>query len=426
MSRKIGFWSVFAIVTGSQIGSGIFMLPASLAPYGMWAFIGWLISGCGALALSLVFASLCSWYPQTGGPHVYVQHALGPSVAFLTGWTYWVISWVSSTAVIVASIGYLTPFIGEQEPFVYFILEAILLIAITALNLKGVKAAGNAEFLLTVLKFVPLVMMPIAALWFFDSSNIAVNSLVASLPLSQLLGQVTLLTLWGFIGLEAATVPAGSVENPSKTIPRALVWGTLCVAFLYLINSISIMGLIPADILALSKAPYVGAAQIIFGGNWHLLISLTAAIVCIGTLNAWTLTSSQIALGLAQDGLLPSFFAIKNGNEAPLWSLIMSAFGILPLLLLTTNANLTQQITAVIDFSVTAFLLVYVVCVTAFLILLRKKKATSWYQWLFGITALIFCGWVIYETPLRTLGIASLFVISGVPMYFGWYMQRKK
>lgn len=424
MSSKIGFWSVFAIVTGSQIGSGIFMLPASLAPYGSWGLVGWIISSCGAIALSLVFASLCARYPQTGGPHVYVHHVFGPSMAFFTGWTYWVISWVSSTAVIVASIGYLTPFIGERTASVYFILEALLLIAITALNLKGVKAAGNTEFFLTILKFIPLLLMPLIALWFFDSANIVVSETIAHMPLPQILGSVTLLTLWGFIGLETATVPAGSVENPSKTIPRALVWGTICVALLYIMNSIGIMGLIPAQFLATSKAPYVDAAQYMFGGNWHLLISLTASIVCIGTLNAWTLTSSQIALGLAQDRLLPHFFAQKNRNDAPIWGLMLSCLGILPLLFLTTNENLAQQITAVIDFSVTAFLFVYLMCSLGFLVLLWHNKKSVYYQWLFGIIAVLFCGWVIYETPLRTLGISSLFVLSGLPMYLGWYCRK--
>src|SRR5437762_1276265 len=100
-TKKMGFWSIFAIVIASQIGSVIFMLPASLAPYGYFALIGWLVSACGALALALVFASLCMWYPETGGPHVYVHKAFGARAAFFTGWTYWVISWVSSTAVVI-------------------------------------------------------------------------------------------------------------------------------------------------------------------------------------------------------------------------------------------------------------------------------------------------------------------------------------
>jgi APA family basic amino acid/polyamine antiporter len=426
VSSKIGFWAVFAIVTGSMIGSGVFMLPASLAPYGAWGLAGWMVAGCGAIALALVFGSLCAWYPQTGGPHVYVLHAFGSSAAFFTGWTYWVISCISTTAVIVTAIGYLTPFIGQHDPFIYFVLEALLLIAITALNLKGVKAAGSAEFVLTLLKFIPLVIMPLAALWFFKSSNFMVSESVAHLSISQLLARTTLLTLWGFVGLESATTPAGSVQNASVTIPKAIIWGTISVAILYLVNSIGIMGLIPGNLLVDSKAPYVDAAQHIFGGSWHFLISLIASIVCIGTINAWTLTSSQISLGLAEDRLLPSFFAHKNRNDAPMWGLLFSCFGILPLLFLTMNENLAQQITVVIDFSVTAFLFVYLICALGFLKLLvtRKEKIAS-FQLFYGILAILFCSWVIYETPLQILGIASLFVLSGLPVYIGWHWRSR-
>ncbi|NBX72029.1 amino acid permease, partial [bacterium] len=171
MSNKIGFWSVFAIVTGSQIGSGIFILPATLAPYGVFSVLGWLISGLGAVALALVFGQLCAKFPKTGGPHVYVKEAFGSTASFFTGWTYWVISWVSTTAVIVASIGYLTPILGPQSAFSNLMMELVLLFSITMLNCKGVKTAGSAEFFLTCIKVIPLFIIPLIALFYFDSTN---------------------------------------------------------------------------------------------------------------------------------------------------------------------------------------------------------------------------------------------------------------
>jgi len=424
MSNKIGFWSVFALVTGSQIGTGAFFFPANLAPYGVYGIIGWIISSGGAIALSLVFASLCSRFPQTGGPHVYVQKAFGPSLAFFTGWTYWVISWVSTTAVIVGAIGYLSPFIGKQPNIVYLSLEILLLFGIAILNLKGVKAAGRVEFLLTILKFVPLIFIPAIALFYFDSNNFIVDNEVSKLTISKILGQVTLLTLWGFIGLESATAPAGSVENPSKTIPKAIVFGTICVAFIYIISNIGVMGLISGNELVKSKAPYVDVVQLIFGGQWHLAISLISSIICIGTLNAWVLTSGQIALGLAEDKLMPSFFAKKNKNSAPLYGLIISCLGILPLLILTSSDNLSKQITSIIEISVISFLFVYLICSFAFLkLLIIENIKANYYHLIFGFIAIIFCSFVIYETPFSTLCIASLFTISGIPVYL---FQQKK
>ena len=424
MSRKIGFWSVFALVTGSQIGTGVFMLPTSLAPFGVLSLAGWVISGFGAVALALVFAALCGRFPRTGGPHAYVKEAFGTPASFFTGWTYWTISWVSTTAVIVATIGYLTPLIGHCSSNTYLALEILLLIGITALNLSGVTVAGQAESVLTFLKFVPLLILPIVALFYFDIGNFVTEEAVKNSSTTHSLAQVTLLTLWGFIGLESATTPAGSVEDPSKTIPRAIVLGTICVALLYFLNSIGIMGLIPGPELAQAKAPYVDAAQRLFGGHWHLGVSLIAAIVCLGTMNAWVLSAGQIALGLAEDKLIPRIFALKNKNDAPFWALLASSIGIIPLLVLTANENLAKQITSIIDFSVVAFLFVYLICGFSFFKLMIKKNELSYFSLFYGLVACGFCCWIIYETPLKTLLIASLFTVSGLPIYL-WRQHKE-
>ena len=426
MSRKIGFWPVFALVTGSQIGSGVFMLPSNLAPYGILGLMGWVISGVGAVALALVFAKLCSWLPRTGGPHVYVNKAFGPCFAFFTGWTYWVISLVSTPVVIVASIGYLTPLIGVHSSSFNLSLEIGLIFIITLLNLRGVKAAGRAEFFLTLLKIVPLIVMPIMAFFIFNKDCFLTELPVSSGSISHSLSAVTLLTLWAFIGVESATTPAGSVENPSKTIPRAIVLGTICVAVLYFFNSLGIMGVVPGSELMNSPAPYVDAAQRIFGGNWHLIISVMASIVCIGTLNAWVLASGQISSGLAQDGLLPRFFAKKNKKEAPYYSLFMSFLGIVPLLILTSQENLARQMNMILDFSVTAFLFVYLICCLAFFKLLPRHQKRSLFVCVYGGVALLFCIWILYETPLKTLLISGAFTVTGIPLFLWRYRHIKE
>lgn len=423
MSRKIGFWSVFAIVTGSQIGTGVFMLPASLAEYGAYSLLGWLLSGIGALALCHVFAFLCSRFPQTGGPHAFINNVFGKDASFFTGWTYWIISWVSTSAVIITAIASLSPFLGDAPQGVYLILQITLLSVIVILNLRGVQAAGSAEKFLILLKFIPLLIIPMAALAYFDMGNFTISNEVSKLSTPSILSSVTMLTLWGFIGIETATAPAGSVENPSRTIPRAIILGTLSVVLLYLINSIGVMGAIDGNELAASKAPYVDVSRKIFGGSWYLLISITTSVVCIGTLNAWVLSASQIVLGLAEDGLIPKAMARKNKHGAPVFGIMVSNLGILPLLFLTANENFASQISEIIDFSVTAFLFVYLFCSLAFLKLIFQEKSVSLYRLLYGSISLIFCIWVICETSIETLLIASTFVFSGLPLYLLWFKK---
>lgn len=424
MSKKMGFWSVFAIVTGSQIGTTVFISPASLAPYGIFSLVGWLLSGFGAISLCLVFASLCARFPETGGPHAYINHSFGSTAAFFTGWTYWIISWVSTTVVVIAAVGSLSPFLGNISQTLEVLLQIILLLAIMLLNLKGVQAAGRAEFFLTLLKFIPLIIIPLMAMLYFNRQNFSVSSEVSAMPFSSILSHVTLLTFFGFIGLECATTPAAEVNKPSTTIPKAIIIGTLSVALLYFLNSAGIMGLVPGNELTYSKAPYVDASRIIFGGNWYFLISCIASIVCIGTLNAWILASGQIVLGLAQDGLVPKIFGKKNKNGAPFFGILTSCLGIIPLLILTANKNLATQINTIIDFSVTAFLFVYLSCAIAFLKLKIQEKSLSFFQAMYGGLSILFCCWVIYETPLLTLLLASLFIFSGLPMYFLWHRRK--
>ncbi len=424
MSKKMGFWAVFALVTGAQIGSGVFMLPTTLAPYGIYSLAGWIISGLGAVSLALVFAILCNRFPLTGGPHVYARHAFGDVISYFTGWTYWVISWVSTSAVVITCIEYLYPFLPRSENINPLIWQIILLLGVTLLNLRGVKTAAKVEFWLTFFKFIPLIAVPFIALFSFSIDNLMLETNSAVIKISGNIEHVVLLTLWGFIGLESATTSAGSVENPRSTIPRAIVLGTISVATLYIINNLAIMGLIPNQELLISKAPYADAAKKIFSGGGYLLMSLVASIACLGTLNAWILTSGQIALGLAEDGFIPSLFGKKTVNGAPYWSLIISSLGILPLLILTSNHQFAEQITTIIDVSVTAFLFVYLVCCLAlFKILIQNSGSYFYLKILIGLVATCFCLWIIAKTPLLTLEIAFLFTLSGIPIFL---INRKK
>ena len=424
--KKLGFWSVFALVTGSQIGSGVFLAPTNLAPFGLYSLLGWVISGVGAIALSLVFARLCGWFPKTGGPHVYIKQAFGSVPAFFTGWTYWVVSWVSTTVVIIACIGYLEPLIGVQTWYSNLFLELVLLGIVTMLNLRGVGIAGRAEFFLTMLKVIPLVIIPAIALFSFNSNNFVLDSSLEHVGFIPMLSRIAFLTFWCFVGLESGTTAAGSVENPGTTIPKAVVAGTVVVAGLYIFNSLGIMGVVPAAQLLTSTASYADAVQIVLGGSWHVVISCIASCICLGTLNAWILTSGQIALGLSQDNLMPTFFGKKNSSDAPYVGLLISSLAIVPLLCSIADQSIASQVLTIIDFSVTSFLFMYGFCCLAlFKILFEKRHELSICSLLISVfytsIALAFCTWIVCLTSVKIVAIASLFTLSGIPVF--WYVR---
>ena len=413
MSKKLGFGAVLSIVFGSQIGSGIFVVPKGLAPFGVYSIYAWIFAGLGAILLAFVFAELCSAFPKTGGPHVYVNEMFGRIPAFFTGWTYWLVSWVSSSVVVATAIACLHPFFGSyQSPYLYLALETILLLALTYINCKSVVLSGKLEFVLTLLKFIPFVVVPAIIFQNFDLSRACVLPKYSQMPFSDLILVATSVAFWCFIGVECATTPAGDVENPSKTIPRAIILGTIAVALIYLINNVAIMGVIQSEVLVKSEAPFVDSISVVLDKNCSMIIAVITSLVCIGTLNAWILTSAQISLGLAKDGFLPKVLAKKNKNGSPYISVLISCLGMIPILILTKNESLSSQIIYIIDFSVKSFLFVYTICCLAYLKF--AVKTHNFKKILLAVLAFIFCGLMIIESSLESILIATLFTVSGI------------
>lgn len=425
-NNKIGFWTLTSLVIGSQIGSGIFLLPASLSVFGAIGLTSWFITATGAILLATVFAKLSARIPKTGGPHTFIQTAFNPTLGFFSAWTYWTISWLSTPMVLISVVGYLTPLFGNTDPIINLMLEILILLSITALNLSGVKSAGLIEFFLTVLKLLPLIIVPCAGLFFMHPEHFTPFNPTPHSTL-HVLNAAALLTLWGFIGMESATTPAESVINPKKTIPKAIIIGTLVVAIVYVFCNFVIMGVVPPDILAHSKAPFADAAQRIFGGSWYLIISVAASVVCLGTLNAWILTSGQIALGAAYDGHLPKLFTIKNKQGAPKWAITISSLGIIPILIVTLQQDLIAQVNQLIDVSVTAFLFIYVLSVLSFLRLFWRDPVTHKIDEtsiLIGIGALLFCGWALFSSGISMVFMALTITLAGVPIY--WWKKKAR
>jgi APA family basic amino acid/polyamine antiporter len=415
MAKKMKFGAVLAVVFGSQIGSGIFILPAALAPFGIFGVFGWGLASLGAMLLAFVFADLCSKFPHTGGPHVYIREVFGRKAGFFVGWIYWLVSWTSTSVVVIAAIASLSPFLGNDvSSHIYLCGEIMLLCIIAAINCKSVNLAGNVEILLALIKFIPFIFVPAALFCSFNGENIVTAPQYSNFSAVKLATIAAVESFWGFIGVECATTPAGAVENPTKTIPRAIIIGTFGVTMVYLFNSLSIMGVIPGDALASSNAPYVDAINVVLGKNISMIISIMAFFIMVGTTNAWTLASAQISLGLAQDGLLPPLFAKKNKNLAPYASVLISSLGMIPILLLSKDQNLSKQINNIIDFSLEIFLLVYAISCVAF-IKINRKSGKIWKN-ILGVAALSFCIIMMANSSAQSMLVALLFAASGVCM----------
>ena len=245
LKRTMGLTMATALVVGNMVGSGVFLLPASLASVaGPVSIIGWVFTGIGAMLLALVFARLGRTFPRTGGPYAYSRRAFGDFIGFQTAWGYWIAAWAGNAAIAVAFVGYLAVFWGDLGS--NNLLAALVGIAViwllTFVNIAGARETGAVQVVTTVLKFVPLAIIGVVGLFFIDGDNLTPfapegtwSAISAAAPL----------TLWAFIGLESATVAAGEVKDPERTIPRATIIGTLAATLVYILTTVAVMGVVP-------------------------------------------------------------------------------------------------------------------------------------------------------------------------------------
>ncbi|MFD4914209.1 amino acid permease [Streptomyces virginiae] len=319
-ARRFGLPVATCLVMGNIIGGGIFLLPASVAPFGTISLVAFAVLTAGAIALALVFGRLAERHPQTGGPYVYARAAFGDFAGFLAAWSYWITAWVSNAALAVAAVGYLTvlfPAAGEHKWSMC--LAALAVQWLPALsNLAGTRYVGAVQVVATVLKFAPLLLVAVGGLFFFDPANLGPFRATDQSAAGAVSASAAIL-LFSYLGVESATVSAGEVRDPARNVGRATVLGTIGAATVYLLGTVAVFGLVAHDRLVSSTAPFTDAVNAMFsadggaGGTWGgTVVACAAVISMLGALNGWTLLSAQTPYAAAKDGLFPKAFETKR------------------------------------------------------------------------------------------------------------------
>jgi basic amino acid/polyamine antiporter, APA family len=220
--RQLGFSVALALVVGNMIGSGIFLLPANLAPYGINAIIAWIVTIAGSICLAAVFAMLAKALPQAAGPYDYVRTAVGEPPAFFVMWSYWIATWVTNAAISIAAVSYLSSL--APAAFAHTGVAALaaigFVILFTAVVLGGARSAGRVQLVTSLLKVLPLIAAVVVALMVFGQGGQAAEPVAAPVSFNGIAGAAAL-TLWAMLGFECATVPAQRVRDPERNIPRA-------------------------------------------------------------------------------------------------------------------------------------------------------------------------------------------------------------
>lgn len=419
-ARIFGFWTATSLVLGNMIGSGIFYLPASLAHVGPISVLGWMITAVGAVSLAYVFSKLSLHNPQAGGPFSHTRQAFGDQMGFFMAWGYWIMVWSSNAAVSLAFVSYLShffPFLAESK-IASFAMATFLIWFTTLLNCRNLKYGGFVQVLTVIIKLSPLIAVAILGWYFVEPKNYIPFNPNHDTTFGAI-NAAAVITMWAFIGLESATVPAENVENPAKTISRATIFGTTIGALIYIVITAVVFGLIPATELALSNAPFVDAASKIFGAWVAPIIGFCVLTSIFGGLNGWVILQGQIPYALAKEGLFPKVFAKLSANGTPVFGLVFTSILMTVLMSMNYTKSLVTQFNHMILIGTIMTLGTYLSSALASLKLLKHSYIVKLKPAILTAVVLgsVYCIWAILGAGLENLSICFIAYACGIPIY---------
>jgi len=419
--RVLGFWPALALVVGNMIGSGIYLLPATLAPLGANALIGWGVTILGAMALAFVFARLAAKIPCAGGPYAFADAAFGPAVGFAVAWSYWILIWAGNGAVSIAVVSALSvPFPALASGAPAFVTALVLIWGLVAVNIRGVALAGRIQLVTAVVKLAPLVAVILVVLWLLarDGGAAIVDNPPVPLGAGAVAGAVAL-TFWGFLGVESATVPADKVRDAARTVPLVTLLGTALTGAVYVLVAGGITLMMPAGEVAASHSPLAAFLGTWWGGGAAQIVAVFAAISALGTLNGFILLQGEMPWAMARGGVFPAWFGKESRHGTPARAHIVSGVLVTIVMALNFTGSTGALFADIATISLAAGMLAYFVSALAAIRLLSGDRAVVFA----AVIAAGFVLWMIYGLGLRAnlwgLGLLAL----GLPVFL-WVRLR--
>lgn len=416
--RQLGFWMCLALVVGNMIGSGIFLLPANLAPYGLNAIWGWIVTIAGSLCLAAVFAALAKARPQASGPYDYVREALGEPPSFFVVWSYWISTWVTNAAISIAAVSYLSSLAPQffAAPATPALAAIFFVVLFTIVACMGARTSGGVQIVTSVLKVLPLIAAMVIALMVLGQGEQPAS--FAPVPVSSDgIAATAALTLWAMLGFECATVPASRVRDPGRNIPRATLIGTLAVGLIYLAASSSVFLLLPSDIAAKSPAPFADLVSIYWGETAAVLVVLFAAISCLGALNGWVLLQGELPLALARRGVFPKWFGKVNARGMPVQAQIAGSTLSTALIAANYTKGLTELFAFMALLATVATLVLYLFAAMSALRLMADRKLHRGGLLAVTIAGTLYALWTFYGAGAEATMWGMALLATGIPVY---------
>lgn len=452
--QKLGFWILTSLVVGNMVGSGIFMLPRSLAevasPGG--AMLAWLFTGLGVLFVILVFGNLGKRKPHLqGGPQIYAKELFKKESkastlsGFMVTWGYWLGNLAGNIAIITTFASYLSTFFPSMTSqavlftingFSMKVGNALTFVVCTSLLwvthfilLRGIQGAGKLNFMATAAKVIGFMLFIIIGLTAFESSNLfpfvadQVSSTGESVGLLGQMNSAAVATLWCFIGVESAVVFASRAKKQSD-VKRATILGLFIALAIYIGISTLVMGLLPKEALIASDKPLIDAIVTVLGPVGGQMLAGLGLISLLGSTIGWVMLSAEIPSAAAKQGIFIPSFMKENDKGVPAYSLLITNLLGQVFIFSTISNSISQAFDFVTYIATLSYLLPYCIS-TLFQVKLVYTGET--YEngkgriadGIIGVLALIYSIYVLIAgtAQLSTFILGMLMIASGIFFY---------
>lgn len=420
--KKLGLLSIILLGINAIIGSGIFLLPnKAYSLTGNNSLFIIIFDALLVISIALCFAEASSLFTKNGGPYIYAKEAFGDFIGFEVGFIKWIVSmiaWATMANGFATALGQIIPTLNNSKSQIIIMSSVIILLSV--FNLIGVSQTKWLNNIVTIFKLIPLILFIIIGIFYIKGTNFNVDHITLNI---NNFGKGAILLFYAFTGFESIAVAAEDMDNPQKSLPKAIIIAmTLVSCFYFLIQFVAI-GVLGGH-LANATAPIQSAMEAFLGKPGLVIVAL-GTLISIGGINiASSFITPRSAVALANDGLLPKFMANKNKQGTPYWAIIITA-------LLTLPIALSGSFTTLASISVVSRFAQYVPTILSIIVFRKtRKNQPRSFKIPFGITIPIIATltsiWLLTQAQPKELILGLGGLIIAIPFYFLMKFLNKK
>jgi putrescine:ornithine antiporter len=374
--KKMNLIQLTFIVAVNMMGSGIIMLPTNMAQVGAISLLSWVVTAVGSMAIAYGFAQAGIFNQRPGGMAAYAEDAYGKDGYFQVFFLYFLSLAIGNVAIGISAVGYLAKFFPALTgtPISTCIAVIALLWLTTVANFGGPRITGRIGSVTVWGVIIPVGMLSLIGWFWFSKDTFAAAWNPQGLSIGEGMGSSIALTLWAFLGMESAAQNSAAVENPKRNVPLACLLGTLGAAFIYVLSTTVIQGIVPNAELAASTGPFGLAYEHMFNPTVGRIILALAVLSCLGSLLGWQFTIAMTGKSAADERMFPSIFAKVNSMGAPIAGMIVLGFVQTGLALMTISPTLSKQFSTLVNLAVVTNVIPYIIALSALMVMMKAAK----------------------------------------------------